>query len=194
MPVFPSVANLFYSYCMDVDFYVQNGPEGMRSDLNSSANFIHSLLRPKTSAIIHCIRRNLYKDPKWGLLHWLDPEGEEGPAEPYEVPVYHWWHFIAFGDSPNGINLILIYPPDNSAPPAYSQEGAAGTSTSAAQVQPANTWEEIWGVWEKVAQDKGWKKCDYSGWSQEEVQYQQDVWGEDSIFSEEELLAMDKLD
>ncbi|KAH7329738.1 hypothetical protein B0J17DRAFT_722426 [Rhizoctonia solani] len=72
-------------------------------------------------------------------------------------------------------NLILMYPPDNSAPPAYSQEGTTVTSTSAAQ-------------------DEGQRDPDYSGWSQEEVQHQQDAWGGGFNFSKEELLALDKLD
>jgi hypothetical protein len=44
MPVYQSNAKLPFNHCMDINFYVQNGPEAMNDSLGSAANIIHILL------------------------------------------------------------------------------------------------------------------------------------------------------
>ncbi|CCO38209.1 hypothetical protein BN14_12376 [Rhizoctonia solani AG-1 IB] len=88
MPVYQSNAELPFNHCMDVDFYVQNGPEAMKDNLSSPANIIHVLLNASNRRNVRRVRRNTYKHPRWGFMYWLDPEGVEGPQTLYGVRIY----------------------------------------------------------------------------------------------------------
>ncbi|CCO35680.1 hypothetical protein RSOLAG1IB_07947 [Rhizoctonia solani AG-1 IB] len=95
MPVYQSNAKLTFNHCMDVNYYVQNGPEAMKDNLSSIANIIHILLNTSNGWNLQRIRRNTYKHPRWGFMYWLDPKGKEGSQSLYGVCIYCWWHFLA---------------------------------------------------------------------------------------------------
>jgi hypothetical protein len=61
MPFYKSNAKLPFDHCMDIDFYVQNGPEAMKDNLSSAANIIHILLNTSNTPPT--------KHPRWGLMY-----------------------------------------------------------------------------------------------------------------------------
>ncbi|CCO31586.1 hypothetical protein BN14_05632 [Rhizoctonia solani AG-1 IB] len=127
MPVYQSNAELLLNHCMDVNFYVQNGPEAMKDNLSSAANIIHVLLNASNRRNVRQVRRNTYKHPRWGFMYWLDPEGVECPQMLYGVCVYRWWHFmastpLAFQDFAQWHHQGFLTPPPVVSAPLSAQE------------------------------------------------------------------------
>ncbi|CCO36689.1 hypothetical protein RSOLAG1IB_11277 [Rhizoctonia solani AG-1 IB] len=127
MPVYQSNAKLLFNHCMDIDFYVQNGPEAMKDNLSSTANIIHILLNASNRHNVRQVRHNTYKHPRWGFIYWLDPKGKEGPQSLYGVCVYYWWHFLAstplaFQDFAQWHCQGFLTPPPVVSPPLSAQE------------------------------------------------------------------------